>query len=270
MLVISTWVVENSYIPPPWTVSHSILGLFILEDQQIDLHPQTSSFPSYLAALPRPSHHGQLMGTSFASLIGTPSPWRGRSTGSVSQLSWGTLSSMPSPTSTHTLRMSIPLLSPTIAGFTISHLHFGSIFLEALHPLFDVVFCYRGLVYLCFSLGASWPPGLRSFPWWHPYGSMTFLDITHSHFHLGLSSGPINWATKVEPNIPCITKRKTLFEWLSSKNKIASPGARTTASVIHSSRPSWNMSAINELVHTWEGGGWSSPPSPKFTLTWTQ
>ena len=30
------------------------------------------------------------------------------------------------------------------------------------------------------------------------------------------------------------------------------------------------MLTINELVHAWEGGGWSPPPSPKVTLTWMQ
>ena len=46
------------------------------------------------------------------------------------------------------------------------------------------------------------------------------------------------------------------------KNKIASPGARTTASVICSSRPSWNMSAINKPLHVWVGGG-QLPPFPQ-------
>ena len=52
------------------------------------------------------------------------------------------------------------------------------------------------------------------------------------------------------------------------KNMIIFPEARTTASVIHSSRPSQIVLAINELVHAWEGGGWSSPSFPKVTLTW--
>ena len=40
------------------------------------------------------------------------------------------------------------------------------------------------------------------------------------------------------------------------KNRIASPWASTTASVICSLRPSWNISSINEPLHSWEGGGW--------------
>ena len=62
------------YVQLPWMVSHSILCLFILEDWQIDLHPHTSSCSPCLLALPRPSHHGWLMGTLFISLIWTPSP----------------------------------------------------------------------------------------------------------------------------------------------------------------------------------------------------
>ena len=54
------------------------------------------------------------------------------------------------------------------------------------------------------------------------------------------------------------------------KNKIASPVARTMASVIFSSRPSWNMSAINETLCAWEGGGLSPPLSPEVTLMWMQ
>ena len=48
-------------------------------------------------------------------------------------------------------------------------------------------------------------------------GWMTFLDSTHCHFHLSLSSNPINWATQAESNIHCVTKEKPLLEWLSSK-----------------------------------------------------
>ena len=46
MLVIPTQVAENSYVPLPWVVSYSISGLFILEDQQIDLYPKIPSHPA--------------------------------------------------------------------------------------------------------------------------------------------------------------------------------------------------------------------------------
>ena len=41
MLFVPAWAAENSYIPLPQVVSHSIFGLFILEGQQIDLHHKT-------------------------------------------------------------------------------------------------------------------------------------------------------------------------------------------------------------------------------------
>ena len=86
-------------------VIHSIFSLFILEDWQIDLHHQTSSCPPCSVTFSRLFHHIQLIGPPIISSIRTPSPWRGRSTQSVYWQSWGVLSSMPSSTSTHMLRM---------------------------------------------------------------------------------------------------------------------------------------------------------------------
>ena len=54
MLVFPTQAAENSYIPLPGMLSDSIFGLFILEDWQIDLHPQTTSCPSCSVTLSRP------------------------------------------------------------------------------------------------------------------------------------------------------------------------------------------------------------------------
>ena len=158
MLIIPTLAAENSYIPLPGTISHSILGLFILEDWQSDLHPQTSSSPSCSVALCRPSSHGQLMGTLFTSPIWTPSPWRWRSTGKGLSVIMGCPSSMPSSTPTDMLRMSVHPLSPLITHFIISHHHSGSIFLQASNPLFNVVCCYGGLFCPHHSLGATWLP----------------------------------------------------------------------------------------------------------------
>ena len=71
---------------------------------------------------------------------------------------------------------------------------------------------------------------------------------------------------KLNPKFSTLVKESpSLGNWFP-KNKIASPGARSTASVIHSSRPSWNMSAISNPLHAWEGGGWSPLPSPNVTL----
>ena len=224
MLVVPIQAVENSYIPPPGVISYITLGLFILENWQIYLHSQTSSCSSCLDALPRPSSHGQLMGTPLASTIWTPSSWRGRSTGSVSQQSWGALSSTSSSTSTQMLRISILLLNPRITHFFFSQLYFGSIFLQVSHLLFDVVCCCGGLVCLCCSSGVSWPPGLSS-PFHNGIcnGSTTFLARTHHHFHLSLSLSPIDWAIQVESNIPFVTKRKPLFEQLSTQKIWSSP-----------------------------------------------
>ena len=66
-------------------------------------------------------------------------------------------------------------------------------------------------------LGVSWPPGLHSL--FHNgicNGLTTFLDSICHCFYLSLSHSPIDWATQVESNIPCITKRKPLFEQSST------------------------------------------------------
>ena len=112
MLVIPTQAVENSYVPTPGMVSYSIFGLFMLEDWQIDLHPQTSSCPSCLVTLSRCSHHGWWMGALSASPIGTPFPLKREIHWKCLLVIMGALSSMASSTSTHMLRTNIPLLSP--------------------------------------------------------------------------------------------------------------------------------------------------------------
>ena len=158
---------------------------------------------------------------------------------------------MLSSTSTQMLRMSVLLLSPTITLF-ISQLYFGSIFPQASHPLFNVVCCCRALVGLHCSLGH--PDPLTIVLFFHDdicNGLMTLLDRTHCCFHLSLSPSPIDWASKAESNIPCITRGMSN---LQLKNKIASPGPKTTASVICFSRLSWNPSAINEPVMHGEVG----------------
>ena len=71
--------------------------------------------------------------------------------------------------------------------------------------------------------------------------------------------GPV----KLNPTSLAFPKRSPFLSDHHPKNSIVSPGARTTGLVIHSSRPSWNISAINEPLHTWEGGGWLPPPPPK-------
>ena len=152
------------------------------------------------------------MGTLIFSQSELPPPEEGDPL-EVSLGNHGTLSSMPSSTSTHTLRTSVLLLSPTITHFIISHLHFRSIFLQASHLLLNVVCCCQGPVCLHCSLGVSWPSCL-SFLFLNSIcnGSKTFLDSTHCLFCLNLSPSPIDWAAQAESNIPCTPKGKLLFE----------------------------------------------------------
>ena len=57
---------------------------------------------------------------------------------------------------------------------------------------------------------------------------------------------------------------KPLLVKVPSKNRIASPSARTTASVIQSlGQASCNILVISDPLHMWEGGGWLTPPLPK-------
>ena len=140
---------------------------------------------------------------------------------------------------TNILRLCIPWFSSLIPHSSIPQLHFGIIPFIALNPLFDVVCHSRGLVGLCFPLGTSWSSGFH--PLFHPCicnGSVTLLHHIDCCPYLSLSPSPNNWAWHAECNI-------LAFLWISPslrdhlpKNKTASPGAWTMASVILSSRPS--------------------------------
>ena len=152
--------------------------------------------------------------------------------------------------------MSVSLLRSMINHIIISHLHFGSIFFQAPHPLFYVVGCGGEPGQLCGPVGTLWSPGLSSL--FHKSicnGSVTFLYSIYSCFYLCCSTGPIFWACQAESDIHGISQRNPPLSDHLPKNKIASPGSRTTALVICSSRQSWNMSAINKPLHVWEGGG---------------
>ena len=146
MLVIPTWVADNSYVPPPWMVCHSIFGLFVLKYWQIDLHPNSPSWPCWSVSFPWHPCHGWLPGTLIPFPIGTPTPRRGLTTLSVSRKSWSSLPSEPPTTSASMLRMSVSLLRPVFNGIAISSLPLGSILFHTLHPLFDIIY-------------SSWYPG---------------------------------------------------------------------------------------------------------------
>ena len=162
MLVIPTWTAENSYVLLPWVVSHSIFGLFILEGWQIDLHPKTPSGPCWSAAFSWHCYYGWMAGTLITSPIGTPTLWRGWITRGVSRKLWPSFPSVPPDTSTSMLRMSVPLLRPTINCITTSCLSFERIFFHAPLPLFDIICSGGGPHLLHHSVGMSWPLCLSS------------------------------------------------------------------------------------------------------------
>ena len=167
--------------------------------------------------------------------------------------------------------MSVSLLSPMIIYIAIPHRDFGSLFLQALHPLFNVVCHCGGPVCLYCSSGVSWLPCLSSI--FHNSickGLTTFLHSAYCHSTWASLLVQLTGWAKQNPTSLLLPRGNPSLNNLHPKNKIASLGARTTASVIHSSRPSWNKLAINEPVHAWEGWGWSPPPSPTVTLTWKQ
>ena len=112
--------------------------------------------------------------------------------------------------------------------------------------------------------GASWPPGLSSLFHNSICNSLaTFWYGIYSCLYLHYSPSPMNWACQAESDIPGISQGEPSLSQCLPKNKIASPGARTTVSVILSLRPSWNMSAIHKPLHVWEGRGWLTAPPPK-------
>ena len=205
---------RNSYVPSPQVVHYSIFGLFVLENQQVDLHHKTPSFPHWLTALSGHSCHGWLLGTLIASPIGTPIHRRGWATRRFSRKLLSSLMSLPSTTSTSTLRMSVSSLKSMIAHVTISQLHFGPL-LPGLHPLFQCVCCSGGPGCFCHSPGASWPPGLTSL--FHNSicnSSVTFLHSIYSGHH---NPSPINWACQAESDILCISQGEPIIEWSSFK-----------------------------------------------------
>ena len=263
MLVILTWAAENSYTPPPWVVRYIIFGFYVLEDQQVDLHPKIPSWPHWSVTFSGHFHHGWLLGSLLSSPVRTPTPRRWWATRRASRKSWSSLSSTPSTTLTSMLTMiffhsSLQLpMSPFLAstsGASSSRPHIHSSMLYAAAGA-QVVFVIpwgilAPLTLVFFSTTAStiaWQPSCMVFRvtsiWAILSAQLTVpvkLNLTSLTFPKGSPS--------LNDHYP--------------KNKIASPGAMITVSAIHSLRPSWNMSAINQPLQAWEGGGWSpTPPS---------
>ena len=204
-------------------VSHCIFSLFVLEDWQINLHSQISSFLLCSVTFSRPSHHGWLMGAPITSLIRAPFPEEGN-LWEVSLNNCGVPCLVcQSSTSTNMIRTSIFPLSPVITHIGISHLHIIRIFLQALHPHFDVVCHFRGLVCVCCSSGASWSPGLSSL--FHNgicNGSTTFLCtiVSTRASLLAQLTGP----AKLNPTSLTLPRGSSSLSNCCLKNKITSPG----------------------------------------------
>ena len=125
---------------------------------------------------------------------------------------------MPSSPPTHMLRMSFLLSSSMITHLIISHFHFRSIFFQASHPS-SMLYATAGMQFvflvpwrcpgpLALVLFSTMVTMMVQCPSW------TVLTII---LHLSLSPNAIDWAAQTESNIPCITKRKPLFEQLLSE-----------------------------------------------------
>ena len=192
MLVILTWVAENSYISPPQMISHSIFGLFILEDQQIELQAQISSCPPCLVTFSRLSHHGWLMGTLMASSIGTPSPLK-------REIHWKCLSVV--------VGHLVPWL--LTSPFLISTFEASSS-KPCIHSL--MLYATAGVCFV--FIVPQEHPGPLALVLFHNNTCNVPLTFQYSAYHfvyLSLSPSPINWTGQAESNNTCIIKMNPLF-----------------------------------------------------------
>ena len=187
-----------------------------------------------------------MLGTLNTSQIKTPTSRRRWTTRGVSRNLCPSLPSVTPPNMASSLRMSILSLRPAINCITLSCLPFGSIFFHALHSLFNIICSCRGPLYLHHSVGTSWPPYLISlFHSSFSYGSVIFMYSLHGCIHLNSPKSPTDGTIKLNPmSLALPMERPSLCECYQN-NRIATPGASTTALVICSLRPSWNISAIN-------------------------
>ena len=170
-------------------------------------------------------------------------------------------------TLTSMLRMSSLLFKSAITHIAIPHVHFGSLFFQAPHPFFNVVCCGGACIVFVIPWGDPGPLALILFSTtasaiaWPP-SCMVFTIASNCAMLLA----QLAWPVKLNLTSLAFPKGSPSLSDYHPKNKITSLGTRTTASVIHSWRPSWNIPAISELLHTWEGGGWS--PSLPLKSLW--
>ena len=151
-------------------------------------------------------------------------PGRGRSTWSILRKLWSALSSTISFSPTNIMRPSIPWLVSVIPCSSIPQLHLRIILFYALHPLFNVACCSRGLVGRLFPSRTSWSLGFHAlFHHCICNGLVTLLHHIDCHLYLSLSPGSNNWACHAECNIPYFSVREPNFESLSPKEKHCFP-----------------------------------------------
>ena len=223
MLIVPTWQMKNGHVPLPGVVSYSILHLFILKDGQTDLHPKAPSQTCWSMTAAKCSCHYYVCRASITSSIRTPTPWRGWASGRTSRNPGCSL---------------LPILL-TMSNWVSNshHWSFSSVHLDApsSRPLIQpskLQVPGKGPHGSPQPLGASHAPGLHFLL--HDSicnSAMAFLHCICSHFHLCCSPTPINWTCQAESNVPCTGIGEFLFYNNHPKNKIASPGARTTALV---------------------------------------
>ena len=178
------------------------------------------------------------MGTSVTYPVRTPTPWRGWSTWDIPGNPWSPLLLLLPTTSACPLRMGIHLLWP-VSHITLAGPLFRGIFFHSSYPLLDIACSSRGLYDLCHSAGMSWAPG--------------FVPLLYNSLHNGtvtlctVLTVTSAWAAllaqlfrpiKQNPTSLAPSKGSPSLHDCHPKNRIASPGASTIASVICSSRPS--------------------------------
>ena len=252
MLVIPPQAAVNRYILPPQVVCHSIFGLFILEDWQIDLHPKTPFWPCQSIAF---SWHSYMVECQELWLL--PQSELPPEEGEPPEVYLGNygLPCLLCFLLTSLLRMSISLLRPLINCIIISHLPFRSILFHAPHPLFDVICCGGGLHYLCHSVGMSWPSSFSSL--FHNCihnGLVTFLYSIYSHLKMSCLPAQLIGPIKLDCiNLKGILEEAPICDILSS-NKSTSSLRLWTASPVSLAAVLWDE-GVRE-VPFWA----SSPP----------
>ena len=150
MSVVPTRVEEYRHVPIPWVLGHCIFGLFILKGGQINLYPEASSCPPWLATLLRNPCLVWLLQTSFTLSIWTVSSQRGWASQRFPRNPWCSLLPMPPLTLAPSLQVNALSMGSVVLIIISFWLPIGGP-LQALHPHLNVI-------------GCSWSPGSLAFP----------------------------------------------------------------------------------------------------------